>query len=159
MQIKDYLNKLLAVIAESPFVETQKLSFEERPPNAAYITGSITFLDGSVLNFREFIVIKSERATFLKYTYHYSAKDNSLIFRYDNALDPKAKNLSNYPQHKHTSKELVSAQRPSFEEILKEISELLQDVPDLQAIKDRINEPVENYEAYSRKRKAHLNRD
>ena len=144
MQIKDYLNKLLAVIAESPFVEAQKLSFEERPSNAAYITGFITFLDGSVLNFREFIVIKSERVAFLKYAYHYSAKDNSLIFRYDNALDPKAKNLSTYPEHKHASEEIVSAPRPTFDEILKEISELLQDVPDLQAIKDRINEQVED---------------
>ncbi len=71
----------------------------------------------------------------------------------------KSKKLSTYPEHKHTSKELVSVQRPSFKEILKEISELLQDVPDLQAIKDRINEPVENYEAYSQKRKTHLNRD
>ena len=69
------------------------------------------------------------------------------------AIDPRAKNLSTYPEHKHTSKELVSAQRPSFKEILKEISELLQDVSDLKAIKDRINEPVEDYEAYSRKRK------
>lgn len=159
MQIKDYLNKLLAVIAESPFIESQNLSFEERPPNAAYIAGAITFIDRSSLHFKEFIIIKSESVAFLKYAYHYSAKDNSLIFRYDNALDPKAKNLSTYPEHKHTSKKLVSAQRPSFEEILKEISELLQDVPDLKAIKDRINEPVENYEAYSRKRKTHLNRD
>ncbi len=153
MQIKDYLNKLLAVIAESSFIESQNLSFEERLPSAAYITGSITFINGSTLNFKEFIIIKSESVSFLKYAYHYSAKDKSLIFRYDNALDPKARNLSTYPQHKHTSKELVSAQRPSFKEILKEISELLQDVPDLQAIKDRINEPVENYEAYSRKKK------
>lgn len=125
MQIRDYLNEFLAVIAESPFVEAQKLSFEERSPDAAYITGSITFLNGSVLNFREFIVIKSERVTFLKYAYHYSAKDSSLIFRYDNALDPKARYFSTYPHHKHTSKELLPAGRPEFRELLKEISCLI----------------------------------
>ncbi len=125
MQISDYLNKFLTVIAESPFVEVQKLSFEERSPDAAYITGSIMFLNGSVLNFREFIVIKSGRVTFLKYAYHYSAKDSSLIFRYDNALDPKARRFSTYPHHKHTSKELLPSERPEFSELLKEISSLI----------------------------------
>ena len=88
MQIKDYLNKILAVIAESPFIESQNLYFEERPPNAAYIAGAITFINRSSLHFKEFIIIKSENVAFLKYAYHYSAKDNALIFRYDNALDP-----------------------------------------------------------------------
>ncbi len=50
MQIRDYLNEVLAVIAESPFVEAQKLSFEERPPDAVYITGSLTFLNDNALD-------------------------------------------------------------------------------------------------------------
>ncbi len=126
MQIRDYLNKLLEVIAENPFIESQNLSFEERPPSAAYITGSITFLDGSKLSFKEFIIIKSEIVMFLKYAYNYSAKDKTLIFRYDNALDPKARSLSSYPEHKHTSKELLPAGRPEFQELLKEISSLIE---------------------------------
>ncbi len=126
MQIKDYLDKILAVIAESPFIESQNLSFEERPPHALFIAGNITFINRTSLHFKEFITIKSESVTFLKYAYHYSAKDNSLIFRYDNALDPKVKDLFTYPEHKHTSKELLPAGRPEFQELLKEISSLIE---------------------------------
>ncbi|MBI5327148.1 MAG: hypothetical protein HZB80_02490 [Deltaproteobacteria bacterium] len=46
--------------------------------------------------------------------------------RYDNALDPQAKNLSTYPEHKHIPKKLLSAKRPSFKEVLKEISGLIE---------------------------------
>jgi len=49
-----------------------------------------------------------------------------MIFRYDNALDPQAKKLSTYPEHKHMPKKLLSANRPSFKEVLKEISGLIE---------------------------------
>jgi len=62
----------------------------------------------------------------VKYGYNYLDKNNALIFRYDNALDPKAKKLSTYPDHKHTSKELIPAKRPSLEEVLREITGLLE---------------------------------
>lgn len=41
-------------------------------------------------------------------------------------------------------------------EELTRIKELLEDLSDLKAIEDRITEPEENYEAYSRKRKSRL---
>lgn len=39
---------------------------------------------------------------------------------------------------------------------LAKIKELLEDLSDLKAIEDRVAEPMEDYEAYSRKRKARL---
>lgn len=125
MQIKNYLNEILNTIAANPFIESQNLSFEERPPHAAYVTGTITFINGSRLHFKEFIIFKSEGVTFLKYAYQYIGKDNSLIFRYDNALDPQAKKLYTYPEHKHVAKELLLATRPTFKELLREISGLI----------------------------------
>jgi len=41
-------------------------------------------------------------------------------------------------------------------EEIKRLEELLEDVADLRVIEDRIKEPVEDYEAYSRKRKSRL---
>ncbi|NOZ69422.1 MAG: hypothetical protein GXP46_09320 [Deferribacteres bacterium] len=41
-------------------------------------------------------------------------------------------------------------------EEIKRLEELLEDIADLKVIEDRIREPVENYEAYSRKRKSRL---
>lgn len=39
---------------------------------------------------------------------------------------------------------------------LSRINELLEDLADLKVMEDRISEPVEDYEAYSRKRKSRL---
>ncbi len=38
---------------------------------------------------------------------------------------------------------------------LNRVEEMLEDVSDLKAINDRVSEPAEDYEAYSRKRRAH----
>ncbi len=38
---------------------------------------------------------------------------------------------------------------------LDRIEEMMEDASDLKAIRDRVAEPVEDYEVYSRKRKAH----
>jgi len=101
MQIKAYLDGILDVIAANPHVESQSILFEERPPDAFIITGSINFIDGSKLHVKEFLVLRSDSANILKYGYHYLSNKGELIFRYDNALDPKVRGLSTYPEHKH----------------------------------------------------------
>ena len=53
-------------------------------------------------------------------------QDGVLIFRYDNALDPKAKAIKTYPEHKHLPGNLLPAKRPSIEDVLKEISNLME---------------------------------
>ena len=126
MQVKDYLNGILHILAENPYLESQNLSFEERPPNAAYLTGMLTFINGSKMHFKEFIVFKPGGVNILKYGYSYFTKDDTLIFRYDNAFDPQAKKLSTYPEHKHIPKTLLPAQKPAFDQILKEISGLME---------------------------------
>lgn len=126
MQIRDYLESILDIISASPYIESKSVSFEERPPNAAYINGILTFINGSKLHFKEFIVCKSEDIIFLKYAYHYLMQDGVLIFRYDNALDPKAKAIKTYPEHKHLPGNLLPAKRPSIEDVLKEISNLME---------------------------------
>jgi hypothetical protein len=122
MHIKDYLNQLLNIIATNPHVESQSISIEERPPHAAYINGTVTFINGAKLHFKESILFKNAHITFLKYAYNYASSDNTLISRYDNALDPKVRDLPTYPEHKHLPDKLLAAQRPSFEEVLREIS-------------------------------------
>lgn len=126
MQIKDYLDEILNRISENPFILSQSLSFEERPPDSAFISGLITFTDGSKLHFKEFVVFKTYDFKVLKYGYNYLDKNEALIFRYDNALDPQAKKLSTYPEHKHTLKGLASAPRPAPREVLLEISGVIE---------------------------------
>ncbi len=126
MQIKNYLQNLLDEISTNPYIKSQNISFEERPPDAAYISGLITFINGSKLHFKEFVIFKSDTGIILKYGYNYLENNNTTIFRYDNALDPHAKNLATYPEHKHTSNGLASAERPSFKVLLNEISGLIE---------------------------------
>jgi hypothetical protein len=124
-KIKDYLNEILNTLEANPYIESQNFSFEERPPNAAYLTGTITFINGSKVHFKEFIVFKPEAGSIVKYGYSYLTKDDTLIFRYDNALDPQAKKLSTYPEHKHTPGKLSPAPKPAFDQILKEITGMI----------------------------------
>ncbi|HLA01046.1 MAG TPA: DUF6516 family protein [Thermodesulfovibrionales bacterium] len=126
MQIKDYLDEILNLIAENPFTLSQSLSFEERPPDSAFISGLITFTDGSKLHFKEFVVFKPNDFKVLKYGYNYLDKNEALIFRYDNALDPQAKKLPTYPEHKHTLNGLLPVTRPAFREVLLEISGIIE---------------------------------
>jgi len=126
MQIKDYVSTVLNVISSCPFIESQNFSFEDRPPTAAFIYGTIFFTNSSKLHFKEFAVFKPENVHILKYGYSFLSKDNALLFRYDNAFDPQAKNLATYPEHKHTSEKLLPAKRPSLEEVLREITGLIE---------------------------------
>ena len=120
------IQTLIDGYAGANFVLDVKLSFESRPGEQGYLTGSMTFVDGSVLHFREFLDTVQENVDKVMYTYHYQNASNQLIFRYDNALDPKAKAMETYSEHKHLPGNLLPAKRPSIEGVLKEISNLME---------------------------------
>ncbi len=113
MQIKEYGERVFSIIESSSYIESRDISFEEYPPDAAYITGMITFINGSKLHFKEFIFSGSKEIYFLKYAYNYLAQNNTLVFRYDNAFDPRAKKLLTYPEHKHLPDSLLPVKKPS----------------------------------------------
>jgi hypothetical protein len=119
MSLKDYLVSLQAVISETPFIISTSLTYDERPPSAGLIKGTLFFTDGSQLDFKEFMVTQPV-VEILKYAYNYR-KENRLIFRYDNANDPSAKVLPTYPLHKHTPAGIFTANKPSLRLVLKEI--------------------------------------
>lgn len=70
-----------------------------------------------VLEVKGFILSKAE------YAYHYQDRDNTLIFRYDNA--PHHPNIPNFPHHKHTGNQIESAAPPHLGDILREIDSFL----------------------------------
>lgn len=123
MPLKEYLTTLQSRLAEAPFVTSTTLNYEERPPTAAIIKGTLLFTDGSQLDFREFIITQPVFQV-VKYAYNYRRGD-LLIFRYDNANDPAAKNLTTYPSHKHVTQEILAAPQPSLGQVLQEITSKL----------------------------------
>jgi len=123
MPLKDYLTTLQSLLAEAPFVTSTTLNYEERPPTAAIIKGTLLFTDGSQLDFREFIITQPVLQV-VKYAYNYR-RESLLIFRYDNANDPTARHLSTYPSHKHLPQGILAAQQPSLGQVLQEITSKL----------------------------------
>jgi hypothetical protein len=124
MHLKAYVNRLVALLDTHPYLEARQIVIDERPPDAAFVRLEITFIDGSKLHFKEFLIIQ-HRSKVIKYGYQYLAEDNSLVFRYDNALDPAARDLSTYPEHKHTAQGIVAAPRIEHEALFQEISDVI----------------------------------
>lgn len=78
MPIKDYVAALQALIATTPFVTATSLSYEERPPFAGFVKGIIHFMDGSQLDFKEFLITQPTRQV-IKYGYHYRMGDRLIL--------------------------------------------------------------------------------
>jgi hypothetical protein len=70
MPLKDHVAALEALIASTPFVTATSLSYEERPPSAGFITGTIRFIDDSQLDLKQFFIIQPG-VQVIKYGYHY----------------------------------------------------------------------------------------
>jgi hypothetical protein len=119
MPLKNFLATLQTLIAETPFVNSTSIFYEERPPTAGIIKGTLLFTDGSQLDFREFIITQPT-LQIIKYAYNYR-KEHLLIFRYDNANDPAARNLPTYPSHKHVPQGILEAQQPSLSRCYKKL--------------------------------------
>ena len=119
--IQTYFAQVKAIIdqyAVTSFVLDTEVSFETRPGEQGYLTGSITFVDGSVLYFREYLDAFKGTVDKLMYTYHYQDASNQLVFRYDNARHrPPLRSL----EHKHTPGQVVEAPAPALEDVLAEI--------------------------------------
>lgn len=98
MLVADYASKIHTAILETPHVVSHSLRYEDRPPVAGIVKGLATCIDGTVLPFEEFLQLSCGFIR-LKYAYHYVTATGSLIFRYDNARDPAARDLLIYPHH------------------------------------------------------------
>ena len=123
MPMKDYVAKIQEVVSVTSFVTSTSLTYEERPPSGGFIKATLVFVDGSQLNFKEFLLFQPT-LRILKYGYHYQ-KGRQLIFRYDNANDPAARSFSTFPSHKHLPSGLLAASKPSLEQVLQEITSSL----------------------------------
>lgn len=95
--IDRYLSDVEASLrALRPLIAHEHLSVE-RPEGItlAYLTGQLTFLDGSQLAISE-IVSPSIKA----FRFHYMDRDHRLIYRWDSA--PHHRHLKSFPFHLHT---------------------------------------------------------
>lgn len=120
--IEQYFQSLLDLLAKLPFIESPDVSLEKRGELVGFIRGQVGFSDGSELFFRELIDLRLPLQKVM-YAYHYQSVNGTLVFRYDNTAHHQT--VSTFPYHKHMKNgEILSADVPTLEEILREIEAL-----------------------------------
>jgi len=120
--ISEYFDRVKKQIKKFEHI-TEDASFEEKSYSneRGYISGEVSFIDMSKLDFAE--VKDMEIKEKLKYNYHYMNSSNELIFRYDNAKHHK--NIETFPHHKHLPNEITTSTEPDVTKVLSEIEEIV----------------------------------
>ncbi|MCZ7671730.1 MAG: DUF6516 family protein [Chloroflexi bacterium] len=118
-----YLHRLYDTIISRGYVEIERLDFDELPGRQGIIEGRLRFHDGSLLDFDEVVLLRSEQIVKLRYAYHYQNESGEVIFRYDNASHYP--NIITYPHHKHVGSAVESAQVPDPSGVLREIEQMI----------------------------------
>ncbi len=122
-KLNEYIRHFENTIQSSPLIGTYELHIDRKTEDIVYINGKIGFSDGSTLDFKEFVTAVGNEIDKYKYAYNYRKHDN-LIFRYDNAPDPRARNLPSFPHHVHLPPDSIA------ESLSKNINDILNDIED-----------------------------
>lgn len=108
--------------ARTTFVLDVAVNFETRPGDQGYLRGSITFIDGARLHFREYLDVTEGMVEKLAYSYHFEDAENRLVFRYDNA---RHKPDLGFSEHKHVGADvIIQASPPTVDLVLVEIAQM-----------------------------------
>jgi len=108
--ISDYLNAIKERILTDSAVVSFRLIRERATLVDGYIRARLNLADGSYLEFAEYVQVVDETIQVVTYSYHWAAKDESLMRRWDNT--PHFPRLPNFPHHIHRGEEDVVAGQP-----------------------------------------------
>lgn len=123
MNINEYISKLEALINSSSTIASYNLNIDRKSAEIVFISGKIEFRNNSILDFKEFIESTEKAIEKYKYAYNYRKESNS-IFRYDNAPDPRAKDIKTFPYHKHLGDgSIIESNQIELFNVLNEIEE------------------------------------
>lgn len=115
-QIKELIDRY----AGTSFVLDSAVSFETRPGDQGFVSGSFLFQDESRFFFREYLDATSSGIDKLMYSYHYQNADTQLVFRYDNA---RHRPELPFTDHKHLSSgEVSQVILPDLAQVMAEIA-------------------------------------
>lgn len=127
MRIEVYFNLAKETVDSSPVVQLSSVTYDKRSSCVGFIRARLRFIDGSVLDWREFVDVEiiEER---LMYAYQYMDAHSRMVFRYDNTGHHKRLNLATYPEHKHEGREdhVVQSAAPDLSGVLQEIAAIVQ---------------------------------
>ena len=125
MTIQAYFNQIRILLdrySKIDVVLDTKVSFDLRPGDQGYISGSVTFKDASIVYFREFLDEFGGNVEKIMYSYHYQDASQALLFRYDNAAHKPA---LLFRDHKHLrGNKIEKTDVPTLRTVLAEIVNL-----------------------------------
>lgn len=104
MNIDDYVAHIERCLSTKAIVASYTLNIDRKTQEIVFLSGKIACRDGSAMDFKEFIEETEAGSVKYKYGYNYR-RDAHVLFRYDNAPDPRARTLASFPHHKHTQYE------------------------------------------------------
>lgn len=129
MRIEAYFQEVRTILDACLSVQSFNVAFDKRSSHEGFIRGEVYFTDDSVLHLREFVDVETSLDR-LSYVYQYMAKNQTLLFRYDNTGHHRKLKLSTYPHHKHEGSEdnVIASSAPKLKDVLDEIETLI-DLP------------------------------
>ena len=124
-KLNKYIRHIEDSIQSSPLVRAYDIHIDRKTDDIAYIYGKIEFIDSSMLDFKEFVAEVGDSIEKYKYAYNYRNQAN-LIFRHDNASDPRARKLSSFPHHVHLPSDTIAESLSrNINDILSKIEEII----------------------------------
>ena len=120
MLLNTYQNNIVSIIqkdVDNGYIMSFNFSVDTKSNYIGFIQGSLEFLQGSQLFFREYVDLQ-ESIEKLSYSFHYQDQYNNLIFRYDNA---QHKPDLGYSEHKHIRDKIMPSKIPEIEQVILEI--------------------------------------
>lgn len=121
MHIEEYFSSIRTLITNCGYISSAQITYDVRTGHLGYVKGTLFFLDGSRLEFTEYIDVEF-KPTKDDYRYSY-IKGKEVIFRYDNC--PHHKEIDSFPHHKHVKNRVISTSEPNLDIILREINEII----------------------------------
>ncbi|MCZ7380176.1 MAG: DUF6516 family protein [Candidatus Methanoperedens sp.] len=122
--LENFLADLKASLTASPIVKDIEILDEFVTSVSGFLDCRILLIDGSELFVTEYFTVLKDRLKRDKYSYHLQ-KNDELIIRWDNA--PHHRELSTFPFHIHTKNGVHESKEMTVEDILEEISEIIQE--------------------------------
>ena len=126
MQIEEYFRAQKEFIDSFPLVHLSNITFDKRGTHVGFIRGRLQFIDGSILEWREYLDVELTEDRIM-YVYQYMDSSKTIIFRYDNTGHRKRLGLHTYPDHKHQGAEdnILPSLRQDLTMVLREIEGLI----------------------------------
>jgi len=124
--IEEYFEGIETLLRKTSLAQPASVKYDRRDKEIGFLRGDLIFKDSSHLHFREFVRVKRGQPVYrYMYTFHYMRADGTMIFRYDDA--DHFPQLPSAPHHKHIGeKDVLAADAPDLESVLKEIDGLVQ---------------------------------